>query len=91
MRSTSAFAIELQHSAPQVIERVNTHFGWRCVGRLVIRQGPVHSEIRKAAPATGPDEATRAAVAGTVAGIGDEPLRAALERLGLAVMTRRPR
>jgi hypothetical protein len=41
VRVTGAFALELQHSAPVVIERINTYFGWRCIGRLSLRQGPV--------------------------------------------------
>jgi len=36
-----AYAIELQYLAPIVMERVNRYFGWRCVGRIAIRQGPV--------------------------------------------------
>ena len=41
VRVESAFALEMQHLAPLVIERVNAHYGWRCVGRLVLKQGPV--------------------------------------------------
>ena len=26
---------------PLVIERLNAHYGWACIGRVVIRQGPV--------------------------------------------------
>ncbi len=42
-----AFALELQHLAPQVIDRVNRYIGWRCVGRIALSQGPV----RKGEPA----------------------------------------
>ena len=41
VRVESAFALELQHLAPLLIERINAHYGWRCVGRLVLKQGPV--------------------------------------------------
>ena len=41
VRVEGAYAIELQHLAPIVMERVNRYFGWRCVGRITIRQGPV--------------------------------------------------
>ena len=40
-RVEGAYAIELQYLAPIVMERVNRYFGWRCVGRIAIRQGPV--------------------------------------------------
>ena len=32
-------ALEIQHLAPQIIERVNGHFGWAAVARMTIRQG----------------------------------------------------
>ena len=43
VRVESAFALELQHLAPLLIERINAHYGWRCVGRLVLKQGPVRA------------------------------------------------
>ena len=33
--------LEIQHLAPVILERVNSHFGWRCAGKLAIRQGRV--------------------------------------------------
>src|ERR1700730_13371008 len=33
IRVETGFALELQHLAPVLIERVNAHFGWRCVSR----------------------------------------------------------
>ena len=50
VRVESAFALELQHQAPLVIERVNAYLGWACVGRLRLEQGPVG----RGAPAKGP-------------------------------------
>ncbi|HEY8578713.1 MAG TPA: DciA family protein, partial [Beijerinckiaceae bacterium] len=35
VRVEGAFALEMQHVAPILIERVNARLGWRCVGRLV--------------------------------------------------------
>src|SRR3712207_2307453 len=32
VRVEGAFALELQHAAPLVIERINAHYGWRCIG-----------------------------------------------------------
>ena len=86
VRVESAFALELQHLAPLVIERVNTHYGWRCVGRIVLKQGPVRrSRARpKAVPAL-PD-ADRQRIATAMTEVGAEGLRAALERLGTAVI-----
>ncbi len=52
VRVESAFALEMQHLAPVVIERVNAHYGWRCIGRIVLKQGPVRrpEPRRPAAP-----------------------------------------
>ena len=54
IRVESAFALELQHLAPVVIERVNAYYGWRCIGKLVLKQGPVRRAEKKrpAAPAS---------------------------------------
>jgi hypothetical protein len=82
----SAFALEMQHLAPLLIERINAHYGWRCVGRIVLKQGPVPRPKPK--PAT-PAELTveeRERLAGKTAGVADEPLREALDRLGAAVV-----
>jgi hypothetical protein len=34
VRVEGAYALELQHLAPAVMERVNRYFGWACVGRI---------------------------------------------------------
>lgn len=47
VRVESGFALDLQHLAPLVIERVNAHLGWRCIARLKLEQGPV-GEVRPA-------------------------------------------
>ncbi len=45
VRVAGAWATELQHLAPQVIERVNSYFGYRAVDRLAILQAPLsHAE-----------------------------------------------
>ncbi len=87
VRVAGAFALELQHGADQVLARVNAHLGWRCVGKLAFRQGPVERPappVRRAAPSA----AAVAAAADRVTGIADEGLRAALVRLGARVTSR---
>ena len=80
-----AFALELQHQAPLLIERVNAHLGWRCVHRLQIRQGrlAVATPREKPRRRPPPDPAQAEALAGN---IGDEALRDAVARLGAAVL-----
>ncbi len=89
VRVTGAFALELQHCGPLVIERVNRHFGWRCVGRLTLRQGPVRRRSGRRAARIPVNPAIAAEVETAVAGVADEGLRDALGRLGRGVLSRR--
>src|SRR5208337_4216072 len=41
IRVESGFALEMQHLAPIIIERINAHFGWRSVSRIQLKQGPL--------------------------------------------------
>jgi hypothetical protein len=86
VRVESAFALELQHLAPVVIERVNTHYGWRCIGRLVLKQGPVRRAEPKPQHAARVSAADRHKVEEAVGSIEEAGLRTALERLGEAVI-----
>lgn len=91
VRVESAFALEVQHLAPVIIERVNAYYGWRCVGRIALRQGPVRRpEPRpQTAPVVGEADARR--IAQAVGDVAEAPLRAALDRLGRAVHSTRER
>ena len=48
LRVEGAFALEAQHSVAAIIERVNAHLGWRCIGKVAFRQGPLDSVARQA-------------------------------------------
>ena len=88
VRVDGVFALELQHLAPVVIQRINAHYGWACVGRLVLRQDRLRRHSRL--PATRAlDPARRGEVALAVSRIEEAPLRDALDRLGIAVVTAR--
>jgi len=89
VRVEGAFALELQHLAPIVVERVNAHLGWRCVGRLALRQGPLERSRRPPRKPAAPSPAARAAAARAVEGIADPGLRDALARLGAGVLSTR--
>ena len=69
---------------PIVLERVNTHLGWRAVGKLVIKQGPVAAPPPPARPAP-LASSEREAIAQKVAVVEDPGLRDALLRLGCSV------
>ena len=94
IRAAGGGATELQHLEPQILERINRHFGYRAVGRLKLIQLPL------AKPKTAKEKIT---TNGAVE--HDSPqvefrqldevehteLRAALERLGRAVATKNSR
>lgn len=71
-------AIEVQHMAPQLLERINVYFGYRAVAELRLIQGPVGKKQKQEAPCVeAPGEPPALDEA-----IEDEGLRAALSRLG---------
>ncbi len=89
IRVTGAFATELQHLAPLVIERINRYFGFGAIGRLKLSHGPVIRPPRKnrqPGPELGPEARKR--LESRVAEIEDEELRDALARLGRNVAAR---
>lgn len=97
LRVSGALAVELQHLAPELMDRINGYFGYRAVARLKFLQAAAHphgpAQTQRpaetpAGPALSDDEA--AALGEMVAGVPGEKLRAALKALGRAVIGRRP-
>jgi hypothetical protein len=86
VRVESGFALEFQHLAPSVIERVNAHFGWRCIARLRLVQGPVAVRLAERRRASPPDEAALLAAEQIVGQTAEGPLRNALTRLGAHIV-----
>lgn len=90
IRVDGAFALELQHLAPQVVARVNSFIGWRCVAKLALKQGPV----RKAEPAAPRRRAVLTSdssrrLDAMLDGVESAGLKTALQRLGVQVLGRR--
>ncbi len=84
-----AAALRIQHESGQIIERTNAFLGFGAIGRIRIQQKPV-AERKPERPQPKPLDAEQARrLEGLVAGIEDDGLRHALERLGRAVMARR--
>jgi hypothetical protein len=88
LKVDSAYALEVEMATAQILERVNAVFGWRCVGKIRLRHGPVASaaagRARHARPSL--DATSRARLAREVGGIEDEALRESLERLGREIL-----
>ena len=45
LRVDGSIALEIQHREPQILERIATHFGYRAVTRIKIRQGPLRHDL----------------------------------------------
>jgi len=71
-------ALEVQHMAHQLMERVNVYFGYRAVAELRLVQGPVRRTTQIPVKPKQPEKQQ----AELKVEIEDEGLRAALERLG---------
>jgi len=84
LRVEGPAAVEIQHLAGVIAERVNQFFGWRAVADLRLRQAPL-ARARPRASRPAPDPAATARVAAALGGIKDEKLRDALARLGAAI------
>jgi len=88
IRVAGGFALELQHRAPQVIERINSYFGYRAVARLALKQG-LSRHMRAAPPPALPPSALtpkeRATIRARHAGVTDDGLREALARLAESI------
>lgn len=83
LRVEGPAAIEIQHLAALICERVNRFLGWRAVGRLALRQAPLRRRQIRARRKM--DPAATAPIAENLSDIKDEELRQALARLGAAV------
>jgi hypothetical protein len=83
LRVEGPAAIEIQHLAGLICERVNRFLGWHAVGRLALRQAPLRR--RQAQAARTMDPAAAARIAENLGDIKDEELKDALTRLGAAI------
>jgi hypothetical protein len=84
LRVEGPAAVEIQHLAAVILERVNRFFGWRAIDRIALRQAPLarraQSQIRRQ-----PSAEAVALAADRLPPIADDNLRAALARLGAAI------
>jgi hypothetical protein len=84
LRVEGPVALEIQQLSAVILERVNRFFGWRAVGRMVLRQAPLARRTPPRRP-TGPSAEAVAKAAASLPPIADEGLRDALARLGAAI------
>ncbi|MEM9590960.1 MAG: DciA family protein [Pseudomonadota bacterium] len=72
-------AVEVQHRAPQILERINAYFGYRAVSEMRFLQAPIS---RVARPKQSPKPPLPAYALPKSAGIQDKGLARALGKLG---------
>jgi hypothetical protein len=86
---SGSFALEVQHLEPQLIERINTYFGYKAVGSIRTIQGPLPE---KEASATSTlktlNSEQELALNKELSDVSDEDIRHALEKLGRAILER---
>lgn len=85
--NSSAVALELQHLAPQLKDKINTYFGYRAINHLKIVQGPipeisVHEEKQNRSLNSVETEKLEQ----TLNVISDPELKSALSNLGSSVI-----
>uniref|UniRef100_Q07I75 DUF721 domain-containing protein n=1 Tax=Rhodopseudomonas palustris (strain BisA53) TaxID=316055 RepID=Q07I75_RHOP5 len=83
LRVDGPMALEIQHSADVILQRVNRFLGWNAVGKLALRQAPLSRRSTK--PPRAPDPAAIEAVAKQLGEVQDDALRDALARLGASI------
>ena len=91
IKVVSAAAPEVRHREPQILERINSFFGYRAVAHLKLAQGPLPTSPPAAPKPPRPLKAAETkALASSLDGIEDPELKAALERWGRAVLGDQP-
>jgi hypothetical protein len=89
LRTAPAAALELQHRAPLLIERINLFFGRPAVTRLSLVQGPLPLAPAPRRPMLRPLSPGEAeALDARLCEVADPELRTALARLGRAMAAR---
>jgi hypothetical protein len=91
VRVEGAMALEVQHMAPLILERINQHYGAGSISRLNIVQGPLPLDYLKAQKArpTPLTEAETEAAAADLDGFENSRLQQALARLGARIKRKR--
>ncbi len=84
---SAGLALELQHLEPQLIERINTHFGYRAVASIKIIQGPIQRKekpefrVKKELSTTQSDQLNN-----RLEVVSDPDVKAALAALGAEIV-----
>lgn len=85
------FAVELQHIAPQVIDRINVFFGYRAIQDLRYFQTPIsRMKSRRRVPVHALSSAEEARLKNDLEQIQDVDLKNSFAKLGRAIRSKSP-
>ncbi len=88
LKCSAAAAPLIQHYTQQILERVNTHYGFSAVTHLQMKQGPIPPPPVPPKPRPPLSAEAEAALQVRVSEVETEPLRAALIALGRCIGNR---
>ncbi len=91
LRVEGAFALEAQHNAAVIAQRVNAHVGWRCVEKVAFRQGPLPPKKERRHAPSPPSAKAESQARTATARVESQELREALTRLGARAIDRSAR
>lgn len=83
LKAGGAFALELQHLEPKILERINAYYGYRAVTKISITQGPIVREpaaVKRAAKPLSADQ--QSTIESATRDTRDPRLRDALKAVG---------
>ncbi len=88
--ANQAWATELEHMGPLLLEKINVYFGYTAVARLRFTSGPLPERKASAPPppARPLSAEARSALEERLSGIADPDLREAMRRLGERLLAR---
>ena len=81
-------ALEVQHMSGTLLQRVNNHLGWHCVGKITLRQAPL-PVLAPTKKRESTDPVCLAKAQDMTNLVEDYALRAALIRLGAQVLAKK--
>lgn len=85
LKTSSAFALELSHLEPLIVERINRYFGYKAVDKLMIKNGQIKPRVVKKQPCPEVSSDQLTEIECMLDGIEDPKLKAALIELGKGV------
>lgn len=86
---SGSFALEVQHLGPQLIERINTYFGYNAVGSVKTIQGPLPKKATQSTQKLPPFNVEQESTLNDkLSDVEDDDIRQALQKLGRYVLGR---